>query len=370
MAVFGGAAAGLDEGCLDCHGRPGLSVERGGRQVSLWVSAEGLRGSAHGRLTCGDCHEGYGRMPHPDEAVTTSCASCHPEARAALEASVHGTSIPKGSFACADCHGVHDVPPVGSPEGIASVGRMERTCGRCHPLPAGHPDEGPAVTPSCITCHGAHDVRGPEDESSPVSHRHVPETCGACHEKETHEYRTSVHGKALAAGVADAPSCTSCHGEHPLRVVGDPDSPVSAGNLPNTCSACHDAEEIVSRFDLPSNRLETYQDSYHGLANRYGQPVVANCASCHGAHRILSPDDPASSVHPANLPDTCGQCHPGAGTTFARGKVHVTATREDAPGVWIVRNFYIWFIGILVSLFLIYIVLDVYRHVRRRSRPQ
>jgi hypothetical protein len=72
-------------------------------------------------------------------------------------------------------------------------------------------------------------------------------------------------------------------------------------------------------------------------------------------------------VYPGNLPETCGQCHPGAGVSFARGKVHVTASLEDAPGVFIVRTFYFWFIGILVTLFLAYIVLDVYRHARNHS---
>jgi predicted CXXCH cytochrome family protein len=33
------------------------------------------------------------------------------------------------------------------------------------------------------------------------------------------------------------------------------------------------------------------------------------CSDCHGAHEILPPSDPASTVYALNIPRTCGSCH-------------------------------------------------------------
>jgi cytochrome b subunit of formate dehydrogenase len=51
--------------------------------------------------------------------------------------------------------------------------------------------------------------------------------------------------------------------------------------------------------------------------------IVANCASCHGVHNILPSSDPRSTVNPANLDVTCGQCHKGVTQKFTLNKVHV-----------------------------------------------
>ncbi|MGZ4835068.1 MAG: cytochrome c3 family protein, partial [Terriglobales bacterium] len=51
------------------------------------------------------------------------------------------------------------------------------------------------------------------------------------------------------------------------------------------------------------------------------------------AHRELPKSDPESTVNPANLPATCGQCHHGIQEQFVNS-VHsrtVTTTKEDLP---------------------------------------
>jgi hypothetical protein len=50
------------------------------------------------------------------------------------------------------------------------------------------------------------------------------------------------------------------------------------------------------------------------------------------------------------------------------GKVHVEATKGSSLGMYYVRNFYTWFIGLLMLLFVGYIVLDVYGRVKRRGK--
>jgi hypothetical protein len=144
----------------------------------------------------------------------------------------------------------------------------------------------------------------------------------------------SVHARlectACHAGISEiphpeklAPVCTDCHGEHSIRAAQDPESRVSVANVSQTCASCHEAQGISERYGIPSDRLETYADSFHGLAVRGGSKVAANCASCHGVHDIRPSSDPKSAISKENLPATCGKCHPRAGARFAEGRVHV-----------------------------------------------
>jgi cytochrome b subunit of formate dehydrogenase len=105
---------------------------------------------------------------------------------------------------------------------------------------------------------------------------------------------------------------------------------------------------------MPSDRLVSFDSSFHGLAARSGSLTVANCASCHGVHNILASSDPDSTINPRNLPKTCGQCHPGAGERFAISQVHVVeGVKEPLPLRW-VRQFYLVLIPVTLGLMLIH----------------
>ncbi|HEU5320244.1 MAG TPA: cytochrome c3 family protein, partial [Methylomirabilota bacterium] len=53
-----------------------------------------------------------------------------------------------------------------------------------------------------------------------------------------------------------------------------------------------------------------YVTSVHGRRLReLNDAKVATCVSCHPAHAIKPPSDPASSVHPLRVAQTCGRCH-------------------------------------------------------------
>ena len=56
---------------------------------------------------------------------------------------------------------------------------------------------------------------------------------------------------------------------------------------------------------------------------QYGSTVAANCASCHGFHKILPSSDTNSTISKIHLVETCGKCHPGANREFSLGKIHV-----------------------------------------------
>jgi cytochrome b subunit of formate dehydrogenase len=119
---------------------------------------------------------------------------------------------------------------------------------------------------------------------------------------------------------------------------------------------------LSQEFGVEGRRETTYLASYHGLAARFGSQVVANCASCHGAHSILPSSDPRSTINKANLAKTCGQCHPGVTEKFTAAKVHVDAPLSADVGSkavrWI-RRFYLGMIfavigGMLLHNFIIW----------------
>jgi hypothetical protein len=100
---------------------------------------------------------------------------------------------------------------------------------------------------------------------------------------------------------------------------------------------------------------------------KYGQVTAANCISCHETHRILPAADPESSINERNLTRTCGKCHPTMKDVASMGKIHVEAKKESSLGMYYVRRFYTWFIGILMLLFVGYIALDIYGRIKRRG---
>ena len=186
----------------------------------------------------------------------------------------------------------------------------------------------------------------------------------------------SVHGKAVAAGKRDAPTCTDCHSEHKIEGLK------TASNMKiseEVCSRCHASERLNTKYNLPKDRVKTFFDSYHGLAAQYGSTLAANCGSCHGYHKILPSSDPASTISQAHLVETCGKCHPGANEKFAFGKIHVdNASATSAPDFastvnWWVRRIYLLLIFGTIGGMLIHNGLLFYKkvsaHLRASGRP-
>lgn len=396
----GGKSVGpADRECLRCHGDPILTrAQPGERARTMYVDRAILTRSRHTKVTCTGCHTGISRLPHEPALGRAECVSCHQREATAYADSIHGRGLAKKDAdvpTCQHCHGGHGIAPVKDPASRVQPLHQAKICMECHAdsrITARHPEmpsvlviraygdsvhgqavakKGLSVAPTCTGCHGTHDLKPADDPGSPVNRANVAETCGRCHQGILAEYRESIHAVALARGVKEAPTCTGCHGEHTIAAPSDPASRVAPRNIPKTCGSCHTAERIVRAYGLATKRGETYADSFHGIATRFGNPEAANCASCHGFHDVRPSSDPRSRVARANLPATCGKCHPGAGARFAEGRVHFEKTRESAPGVFYVRSFYTWFIGALMACFLGYMAIEVYgyRRRRRQARP-
>jgi cytochrome b subunit of formate dehydrogenase len=374
LALSAGSAAAQEPACTDCHD----------------VDPAKLEASVHSGFACTDCHLGADQLPHPDGVAAPQCATCHDDVVEEFQAGVHATEITNGDgwiSGCIACHGeVHGIVSRDDPASPIHHGNIAQTCGHCHANPemadhfrlrvvlpvaaylkSVHARAVEAGQPGaeCSSCHGAHAVFPAGDPRSMVNHRRVADTCGQCHRDIADTYLTSVHGQALVAGVRQAPSCTDCHGEHRILAPEERDSPVYAGNLATmTCGRCHGDVRLAAQFGIDPDRVPAYDDSYHGLAMREGRTTVASCASCHGIHDILPSSDPRSHVAKANLAKTCGQCHPGAGTRFAIGTVHVIASEKEDPAVFYIRGLYLWLIYLVVGGMLLHNALDLYRKGR------
>jgi cytochrome b subunit of formate dehydrogenase len=261
-----------------------------------------LAKSAHAGLTCDTCHESHDQYPHPANIPKPVCGTCHTDQAGDYAQSVHGLARKAGNDGA----------------------------------------------PDCGVCHGsAHELQSPGSEAF---RKGVPDICGMCHSDVAEQYRSSVHGQAVARGVTEAPICTDCHGEHKIIKPSNEASPVNPANIRDTCGSCHGDVRLTRKFGLPADRLVSFDSSFHGLAAKAGSQTVANCASCHGVHNILPSSDPKSTINPKNLPQTCGKCHPGAGTRFAISQVHLTEGGKEPPPLTWVRDFYLFVIPLTIGL--------------------
>jgi cytochrome b subunit of formate dehydrogenase len=321
--------------CLDCHSDPDLTMEKGGKEVSLFVDAKVFASSVHSAVSCADCHEDL-TAEHPDDekpAKPVNCASCHEETAAIYDKSIHGVSRSMGASAasnCTDCHGTHDMLSSNNPNSPTFKLNLSRTCAKCHSS-AGLNEEyrmrypnvaeqyhdsihgrgvmelGLVVAPSCNDCHGVHDIKRSIDRSSPIHKSHVARTCGKCHLGIEETYNKSVHGQLLLSGHPEGPVCTDCHTAHEIELP-------SSGHFKQVsderCGKCH------------ADSLLHYRDTYHGKAMALGKPNtasdVAACYDCHGHHDILPVSNPESRLSKENIVDTCAKCHPGATVGFTK----------------------------------------------------
>lgn len=378
LLLTAGAAGAQDLVCTECHD----------------VDPDAFAETAHGFLECTDCHLEAEEVPHAEGVGQVDCGICHDDAVEEFASSVHGSIDVAGAAGltgCQGCHGpIHEMMSRDDPASPIYPVRLPETCGQCHADPEmaerfelrlarpvdayEHSVHARAVAQgmhaaSCSSCHGSHAIYPAADPRSNVNRRHVADTCGQCHTDIAETYRKSIHGQAAAAGVTDSPVCTDCHGEHQILAPSEHGSPVHVSNIPKlTCGHCHGDLRLAQKYGLDGEKVPTYEDSYHGLASRSGSVTVAHCGSCHGIHDILPSSDPRSHIHPDNLPETCGQCHPGAGATFAIGPVHVLADEREHPVIYWVRWIYLWLIYGTIGFMLVHNGLDFFRKARHQRR--
>jgi hypothetical protein len=326
-----------NETCLACHGVPGQTITLpSGEPLYVSVDADVFEQSVHGQdgLACVACHPGNAEVPHaPVTAQTrreyvlqryTVCADCHNDKYEATLDSVHQKALARGNLeaaVCTDCHGSHDV---------AAVNEAQRTL--------------------------------------------IPTTCERCHSAIYQAYRESVHGAALFdESNPDVPTCIDCHGVH--SVQGPSSGPFRLFS-PTICAGCHADPELMTKYGLSTDILETYVADFHGttvlLFEKLAPDQETNkpvCIDCHGVHDIQRVDDPDSTVIQENLLVTCRRCHPDATANFPAAWLgHYPPDPQHAPLVFYVNVFYWVFIPVVIGGMLVFVVADVIRRILNRRR--
>jgi cytochrome c553 len=289
--------------CLNCHTN----------EMRLFSA------SAHAQagVNCVDCHGGDPKAtdetahatdnfkrPDNKKAIAELCASCHADVRRMnpyglptdqldrYKTSKHGeqlfTQNDQKVAVCTDCHGVHDILKVKSPEARVYPTNIPQTCGRCHgdaklmqeyKLPTDiitqykssyHAymvfEKGDLSAPTCVTCHGSHGA-------TPPGTAQVGQVCGKCHVRQRELFEKSPHAELAAAGLFN--ECVSCHGNHGIQKA-------SAELFATTCIQCH-------AKDLKQLQL---RDELAGLIHRAQADYTNAVAAVHDATvRGLATDD-------------------------------------------------------------------------------
>lgn len=371
-----------------------------------------LTGSVHVGLSCADCHRilppgetspaaGAKVIPHAKTLPPVNCTeTCHRvdnrkqpgQAPSFYADSVHGRGLQRGEkevARCWDCHGKHNIKPVQDPSSVVNRRNIPLVCSRCHEnmsvvikynIHAESPYQeykqsvhGKALSEKgltrfaaiCTDCHGVHNI---QSAGTPQLHAKNPETCGACHAGIFNEYKESIHGKEALAGNVDVPLCVDCHGEHKVAPAQDAQSPTSKKNIPDTCSKCHARPEIMKKYGVPEDRIQTFIDSFHGIAIGYGDKAEANCSDCHGVHNILPAIDARSTVHPANLAQTCGQtnCHPGMTDKIAQAKIHRPTGAKGSGTSSVIIRMLRWALLIVAAMTVVWFLFAILSRRRKK----
>jgi cytochrome b subunit of formate dehydrogenase len=350
--------------CMDCHEAEFKPRKKGLPAEWIGVRPELFAKSVHSKLSCVDCHVTIDETPHASKLPPAQCATCHEKQTAQYATSIHGMSHKMGASdaaSCTSCHGSHDIVPVKQGDSPVFKLNLPKTCSTCHDNAkltkeyrmgkteaAGHYLDsihgkalvkmGLIVAPSCNDCHGVHDIKRSIDKDSRSSHANIAKSCGNCHVGIEETYNKSVHGQLLVKGDKKGPVCTDCHSAH------DIEKPASAhfkAGSDQSCGKCH------------QDRLEHYNETYHGKAMALGQPNVASdvaaCYDCHGHHDVFPVSDPRSRLSKDKIVGTCAQCHGNVNDSFTKYQPH--ANPLDKVNYPILNKVFLFMTALLIGTF-------------------
>lgn len=372
-----------DSQCLSCHGDPDFQVEKDGEQVSLYVDADEIAGSAHGGNACFKCHTNVSRSKTPVciGSGPVDCAMCHTEQVEEFTASEHGRRVAEGDSTapnCADCHGSHGTLFKEDQASPTFTRNIPVLCGQCHSdgqkAAAGYEgtehqivsnytmsihgkgllESGLMVTATCVSCHTAHSEKPITDSTSTVFPSNIAATCAQCHLGIYDEFQSSVHSPTVTTTEEKLPVCNDCHKSHTIRRVDVGDF---RQEILDQCGKCH--------LDV----TETYFDTFHGKVSKLGAEQTAKCYDCHGAHSILPPTNPDSKLSRANVVETCKACHPNSNRKFVGYLTH--ATHHDKDKYPYLHYTYLFMTTLLVSVFAffgVHTLLWIPRAIRERQK--
>ncbi len=336
--------------CLGCHAQQGMTKTlANGELLYLTIDAEAFKHGVHNEenIACVDCHTNITAFPHPAldatnrRAVTlelyTSCKNCHAEQYNKVLDSVHQKALAGGNLnaaVCTDCHNPHQQTRL-----------TDKQTGKL----------------------------------LPEARLNIPLTCARCHSAIYNTYKNSVHGAALTeAGNLDVPTCIDCHGVHNIQ---NPTEAAFRNDVPLLCAKCHTDPQIMNKYGISTQVLNTYVSDFHGTTVTLFEQVSPNtptnkpvCTDCHGVHDISKVDNPQTGIAiKQNLLVKCQRCHPDVTTaSFTDAWMsHYVASPDKFPLVYYVNLFYKAFIPTVIGGMLLFVVTDFTgRTIRARKKGQ
>ncbi len=327
-------AAGSNATCLGCHSTPGLSVKlASGETLPLTMDPAVYQASVHGQqnIACVSCHTNISGYPHPK-----------------LTAGDRRSFQLERYTQCQSCHNA----------------QYQQTLDSNHAKALASGNRDAAV---CTDCHGAHDIKSVKD--SKVAQAQM---CQKCHSTIYAAYADSVHGEALTKELnGDVPNCVDCHGVHQQE---DPTTAAFRLKSPEICAGCHSKPEIMSKYGISTNVMNSYITDFHGTTvmmferQSPNQPTnKALCTDCHGIHDIKKVTDADATVVKQNLLKTCQKCHPDATTNFPTSWVgHYQPSPQHSPLVYYVNLFYNILIPAVIGGMALFVLLDAARRILDR----
>jgi len=173
----------------------------------------------------------------------------------------------------------------------------------------------------CRDCHQPASDALAEPIPTPIVSNPWPENVNSCrechstlqgkHPDVVTQWERSIHAERQV-------SCPDCHGGDPsasitmeaaksleANYIGVP----ARADIPALCASCHADVARMRQYNLPADQWVKHKESVHGYQLSKGDANPATCFDCHGGHQILKVDDPASTVYPSNVADTCAGCH-------------------------------------------------------------
>ena len=200
-------------------------------------------------------------------------------------------------------------------------------------------------------------------------------TCLGCH--GTRGFCRAARRRAIAPAVRCARSiCRQCarQGVGALRRLPHDDHRAAAQdrgeNRGRLGQDAHRHDQELHRLPCRRRRRVTPKP-ITARSSSWVSTHGATCADCHGSHDILRASNPASSVAPANLLNTCRKCHQDATPGFATFQPH--ATTDDFaryPYTWIASKFVNLAVGGVLLFFWAHSALWFYREYRDRQQQK
>jgi len=302
--------------------------------------------SAHGQMSCQDCHEDIGEKdlhPEPGDVIkkTTDffhvdhCLSCHDNILEDLEQGLHGDRKVSDSdryLDCLQCHDPHTQPPLEKDPTTRfdPAKPIEAQCGACHKAQPALPsfsDE----DEKCMICHRAVDPADAE------SQKKISTLCFHCHgqsgdlAREMDRWPVSpINEKAYASTPHAQINCTVCHPRaldfnHGEQEVGDcrqchlshDEKVAHDAHMAVSCGACH--LNGVQPIRDPKSKLVVWTKGHgQGETSRIHDMVIEpDEKSCERCHRKGNQIGAVSMILPAKS-ILCMPCH---AATFSVGDV-------------------------------------------------